>query len=230
MVALALRTHARPLVFRDRPRSPAAEAYRTLRTALHFLPEDRQGSVVVTSCHPGEGRTACVANLGVALASAGRRVLLVDADLRHPRLAQCFGLTPGGGLGALLTGPETADGPLSTGLPGLDVLPAGESPPNPAELLDRPSMEPCLAAWRATYDHILFDSPPLTGLTDTLVLARRVRRALLVVRAMRTTEQDVAAAAKRLRHAGVDVLGAVLLGHRAPNAAMDADATGGDMG
>jgi capsular exopolysaccharide synthesis family protein len=218
------------LVFRDRPRSPAAEAYRNLRTALHFLPEDRQGPFVVTSCQPGEGRTACVANLGVALASAGRRVLLVDADLRRPRLAQFFGLTPGGGLGALLASTDAAEGPLATGLAGLEVLPAGEIPPNPAELLDGPALQRCLTTWQSTYDHVLFDSPPLAGLTDTVVLARRVRRALLVVRAMRTTEQDVAAATKRLRQAGVDVVGAVLVGHRSPNAALGDDMPGAQDG
>lgn len=222
-MALALRTHARPLVFRDRPRSPAAEAYRNLRTALQLLPEDRQGPVVVTSCQAGEGRTACVANLGVALASAGHRVLLVDADLRRPRLAQFFGLSPSGGLRALLADPDSQEGPLATGLNGLHVLPAGEAPPNPAELLDRPTLVRCLASWRSAYDHILFDSPPLTGLSDAVVLARQVRRALLVVRAMRTTEQDVAAVTRRLRHAGVDILGGVLVGHRTPSAAAGED-------
>lgn len=229
-IAARAHAHARPLVFRDKPRSPAAEAYRNLRTALDFLPDERRGPLVVTSCRTGEGKTACVANLGLALAAAGRRVLLVDADLRHPRLAQFFGLEPGSGLGSMLSGPAPGQAPLATGLTGLDVLPAGPVPPNPAELLDRPALAACLEAWTAAYDDILFDSPPLAGLTDTVVLARRVRRALVVVRAMRTTDDDLASGVKRLRLAGVDVVGAVLLGHRAPQAAGGYGSASGEFG
>ncbi len=224
---MVLRTHRawrrHLLALRDKPGSPVAEAYRSLRTSLQFLSEERQGALVVTSWSKGDGKTTCVANLGVALATAGRRVLLVSADMRQPGLDRIFGPMHRPGLSRLLGGGGEQDGVQPTDVPGLDVLPCGPIPPNPAESLGMPVLDALLRGWQQAYGHVLFDAPPLLGVTDALLLARRVGRALLVVRAMRTTDRALATSSRLLREAGVDVLGCVLVGHRAPE---DASAYG----
>lgn len=217
-MTLPPRPRIRPtLLFKDKPHGAAAEAYRSLRTAMQFLPSEKRGPVVFTSCSKGEGKTACVSNLGVALASAGARVLLVDADLRSPRLHDIFHLQGPAGLATLLAGTvEAAAAVRDSGVAGLQVVPCGQIPQDPSELIGRPILDDCLKAWKEDYDYVLFDAPPLLGITDPLVLGRRVGRAVLVVRAVRTTDRALGAAAEQLRDAGIDVLGAVITGHRFP--------------
>lgn len=218
-MAIPPRARIRPTVlFKERPQSAAAEAYRSLRTAMMFLPDDKRGPVVFTSCAKGEGKTACVSNVGVALASAGHRVLLVDADLRSPQLHRVFHLKGPAGLAPLLAGAvSAAEAVRESGTLGLHIVPCGEQPQDPSELIGNPMLGSLVQSWRDAYDYVIFDAPPLLGITDPLVLARRLGRAVLVVRAVRTTDRSLAAAVEQLRDAGVDVLGAVITGHRHPH-------------
>lgn len=209
------------IVLRDRPQSPAAEAYRSVRTSLQLMPREKQAAVVVTSPAAGEGKTYCAVNVASALAVAGKRVLLVGADMRRPTLQTVFGLPQGQGLSEFLA-EQTGEAPVSdTNITSLHVLPSGNIPPNPSELLGAARFAEGLASWRAAYDHIVFDATPVLGVTDALVLARQVGRALVVVRAGRTTDRELRRAVDQLRAAGVEVLGVILNGHRAASEAYE---------
>ena len=188
------------------PRSAAAEAFRGLRTSLQFL-GDKAQMFVVTSAGPGEGKSTTAANLAIAMAGVGKRVLLVDADLRRPSLHQMFGLGRVHGLSHVLVG-QAGDEAIQEAEPeGLHVLTSGPVPPNPAELLDQAGLDACLARWRQRYDHIIVDSPPVLAVTDPVILARKVKRALVVVRAATTRDRSLQHACSLLREAGAEVLG-----------------------
>ena len=205
------------LVLRDQPRSAAAEAYRGMRTSLQLLPQDKQSSVVFTSCNQGEGKTFCSVNLAIALAAAGKRVLMVDADMRRPALHKAFHYEADtSGLSDFLAGQTPSPLVHITEVENLSVVGAGPIPPNPSELLGLPAMLQSCAHWAEEYDHVLFDAPPVSGITDPLVLARVVGRAILVVRAGQTSDRSLRRTADQLRSAGVDVLGVVLNGRRVP--------------
>lgn len=197
-------------IVRNKPQSASAEAFRGLRASLQFLPPDRQGSFIITSCAPGEGKTCVSVNLALALATAGKHVLLVDADMRRPMLHNVFGTGRTLGLSHLLSHQTEDDSPQDTEIAGLSVLPCGTLPPNPSELLGGAALPGYLGRWKQTYDHVIFDTPPLLGLADSLVLARQVGRALLVLRASETTDRSLRRAVAQLRDASVDVLGVVL--------------------
>ncbi len=163
------------------PNSAVADAYRVLRTNLIFTSAQTTGRVaVVTSANPGEGKTTTVANLAAALAHNGAKVLAIDADLRRPTLYQHFGVQKTPGLTDLIVGKSTASQAIqTTRIDGLQILPCGYQPPNPAELLGSPMMQQVLEALRSHYDWVLIDTPPILAMADTSVLARprRGRRA-----------------------------------------------------
>jgi capsular exopolysaccharide synthesis family protein len=165
--------------------SAAAEAYRVLRTNLLFSsPEAAARAYLFTSASPGEGKTTSVANLAVALAQNGARVLAVDADLRRPTLHVHFGLDKTQGLSDLVIGGcPFAEAVQHTEVRGLQVLPSGYIPPNPAELLGSPSMKELVAVLRKRFDWVLFDAPPLLTIADALVLSSLVDGTILVARA-----------------------------------------------
>jgi non-specific protein-tyrosine kinase len=199
------------LVALSSPRSAAAEAYRTLRTNLQFSGVDRPiRTVLVTSAGPGDGKTTVVANLGVALAESGKRVILVDCDLRRPGLHQVFGqaLAPGLTNAIIESLPEP---PLrATAVPGLQVLTAGDTPPNPAEFIASERLARLLARLQERADVLVLDSPPVSIVADAAVLAPSMDGVILVVRAG-GTKRDLAQRAKeQLESVGARVLGAVL--------------------
>ncbi len=192
------------------PRSGTAEAFRSLRTSLQFLPAEKTRAFAVTSAAPDEGKSVCAANLAAVLAMTGRRVLLVDADLRQPRQADLFGLGKVQGLSQFLAGACGDEAIQESGVEGLDVLASGAVPPNPAELLERPGLAAALARWTASYDHVIFDTPPLLVVTDPLVVARRTGHVIVVARAAATRDKSLQRAVALLREGGVDILGTVL--------------------
>ena len=199
------------------PRSPAAEAYRTLRTNVEFASIDRTvKTLVVTSAVPGEGKTVTAANLAVAFAQAGRRVLLIDADLRRPGVHELFALPSDPGLTSMIR----SDDPLAAGVihggdpPGLDVLTAGPVPPNPAELLGTQRLKTLIAALGERYDMLIFDSAPVDLYTDSAVLASFLDAAILVVAAGRSRRAPVRRAREALARVDSNVLGIVLNGVR----------------
>ncbi len=196
------------------PRSPATEAYRTLRTAVQFLPLEGVTMIQVTSPTAGDGKTTTLANLGVALARAGQQVALVCCDLRRPRLHEFFGMTNDVGFTSVLLGKV----PLSAALqqvPDQDrlyVLASGPLPPNPSELLSSRRAREVLASLRAEAEIVLIDSPPVLPVSDAMIIAGLVDVTFVVCAADRTSTRDVTRAVEQLRQVGAPLVGAILNG------------------
>jgi capsular exopolysaccharide synthesis family protein len=200
-----------PLVMYGAPYTPLAEAFRQLRTNVQFVDVDRRHKVIlVTSATSGEGRSTTVCNLGLALAEAGQRVLIVDADLRSPSIERILGVDGPTGLTDVLVNRISVERALLAIAPTLDVLPSGLLPPNPSELLGSNRMVNLLAALRGKYDVVLVDSAPLIPVTDAAVLAPRVDGVLVLVRHGRTVVKDLQAAKEALDAVSARVLGAVM--------------------
>lgn len=195
------------------PSSPTAEAYRTLRTALQFISLDRaMRTVQVTSASAGDGKTTTVANLAVAIARAGQRVVAVSADLRRPRLAQSFGFPDDVGLTSVVIGKATTAEAVQRfrGDERLRVLPSGPLPPNPSELLSSPRTVQALTTLQTGADIVLIDSPPLLPVADALVLSGLVDATLLVAAAGRTTRRELRRALELLKTVDAPLVGIVL--------------------
>ena len=200
------------LVTVSHPRSPAAEAYRTLRTNIQFATLDRPvRTLLVTSASPDEGKSVTLANLAVTFAQAGHDVVLVDADLRRPSVHTLFDLPNERGLTTFLLEDPDGQPPLqSVADPGLRVLTSGPLPHNPSELLGSQRMERAVQRLSELAEVVLFDAPPVIAVADAPVLARKLDGVLLVV-GVGKTKRDHAARAKRLlEKANARVLGAVL--------------------
>ncbi|MEA2717638.1 MAG: tyrosine-protein kinase [Actinomycetota bacterium] len=203
------------LVSVSEPSSAAAEAYRTLRTAIQFVALDRPLAVLqVTSSNASEGKTTTLANLGVALAKAGQRVILVCCDLRRPRLHEFFGLPNDVGFTSLLLG----NAPLSRALqdvpdvPRLRLLASGPLPPNPSELLSSARTKEVFTALKGDADIVLIDSPPVLPVTDALVLFRQVDATLMVFSAGGTTQKQASTALAMAKQVDAPLIGTVLNG------------------
>jgi polysaccharide biosynthesis transport protein len=210
------------LVMKAEPTSPAAEAYRSLRTSLQFAAHDSAiESVLVTSPTATEGKTSTVSNLGVVLASVGQHVVLVSADLRRPRLAAFFGLDEGVGLTSVMIGDLTLGAAVQPvpDVPGLAVLGCGPVPPNPTELLSSPKFAEIFDELRENFDMVLVDSPPLLPVTDPVLLSRLADTTLLVVAAGNTTKGQLRRTVEHLAHVGVTRIGIVL--NEVPRAGSD---------
>lgn len=201
------------LVSLTQPDSPAAEAYRALRTSITFLGMDRKLRVLqVTSPGSSEGKTTTLANLAVAMAGAGQRVVLVDCDLRRPRLHEFFGLKNELGFTSVLTGQVPLAAALHEVAPRILVLTAGPRPTNPSELLSSNRAGELLRAVAAQSDFVLVDCPPILPVTDAAVLSAKVDGTVLVANAGATSTKDVGHALDRLRRVAAPVIGAVLNG------------------
>jgi succinoglycan biosynthesis transport protein ExoP len=196
------------------PRSPSAEAYRVLRTNLEFLRRVRQVRVIlITSAVAGEGKTTTASNLAISLALAGRRVLLIDADLRGPSLDGLYGCRPDLGLiQALRDGLPHTRVVQATPVDGLEIIAAGGEVANPAELLMSPRMPEFLDEVRPCYDYVIVDSSPLLPVTDPAVIGAAVDGVLLVLRASVTKCHELSRAAEVLRDVGTPTLGTVIAG------------------
>ncbi len=195
------------------PKSPIAEAYRVMRTNLHFSSLDRPlKSLVVTSPNPVEGKSTTLANLGVVMAQAGKSVVLVDSDLRRPMLHKIFQLQNKEGLTSVLLQDEPSlDGHLQeTGIENLRVLTSGPLPPNPSELLGSQKMRQLIEHLKDRADVILFDTPPAIPVTDAAVLAAQADGVLLVADAGRTRRNMARQAVESLRQVGANLLGVAL--------------------
>lgn len=189
-----------------------AEALRGLRTNVLFsFADDGPRSIVVTSTGPNEGKTTVASNLAVAMAMAGQRVLLIDADMRRPRGHEVFGLKQQPGLSNLLIGAAKAGDVMQKGpVSGLFVLPAGKTPPNPAELLGSKRFADFLTTLGKHFDLIVIDTPPVMAVTDAAIVAHRTTGVLFVIAADQTSSQAAQTALDQLEQARARFLGAVL--------------------
>jgi capsular exopolysaccharide synthesis family protein len=212
MVAHFGRRRSRQPVSGYGSRSPAAEAYRAIRTSVQFATMDRPGQVLlVTSPNAGDGKSTTAANLAVTMASAGRRVVLVDADLRKPSLHQVFNLENSVGLtSALLSGNGARPYIQPSGFDNLSVLASGPLPPNPSELLSSPRMRDLVEALRRETDVVVMDSPPALVVTDATLLAALADGTILVAEAGRTRSTALRQAVDGLGRATDRLLGVVL--------------------
>jgi capsular exopolysaccharide synthesis family protein len=198
---------------RINPDSREAEAFRTVRTAIYFgAPKEEARTIVVTSPMPGEGKSTVIANLGIAMAQAGQKVLVLDADLRSPMQHKIFTLDrQARGLGWVLAGEMALDAAVEhTGLKNLDVLTCGPEVSNPAEVLNSEAFSRLLATLAPQYDRVLIDSPPVIVVADALILAALCDAAVLVLHAGISTRQTSVQAYESLASVGAKVLGVVV--------------------
>ncbi len=198
-----------------KPRSHFAEAFRTARTALAFSSTDKaMRSIVVTSTMPSEGKTLVSLNLAIAHAQTGKRTLLVDTDLRKPRLNKVFSIDSAKGLTNLLAAPAESLAPseviVSTGVENLFFLPTGPVPPNPVEMLDSARFRQLLGELKGQYDLLIFDSPPSLNLVDSLVLGKQMDGLMLVVRSFVTNKFAARQVVRQVEASHVRMLGVVL--------------------
>lgn len=201
----------RPLVVQTDPQSHRAESFRRLRTNLQFLDlGDRPKTIVVTSSLPGEGKSTTSVNLALSLADAGGRVLLIDADLRRPSVAGYMGLEGAAGLTTVLIGRAELEDVVQPWTNGLHILPSGQVPPNPSELLGSTAMARLLEEAADQYDMVLVDTPPLLPVTDAAILARLTGGALVVVGADKLHRAHLAESIASLETVNARVLGLVL--------------------
>jgi tyrosine-protein kinase Etk/Wzc len=171
------------------PKSMVAEAFRSLRTNIHFSAINKDKKIIlITSTFPEEGKSTITANLANIFSQTGARVLIIDCDLRRSSLHKKFGHSKTPGLSELLTGDITfAEAKHNTGIPGLDLITAGTTPPNPSELLGSEAMRQFLLTQRENYDHIVLDAPPVMVVTDAPVLTAIVDMTILVMETMRVS-------------------------------------------
>lgn len=201
-----------PIPVAEQPRTASAEAFRKLRTNFAFLGVDRESlCCVITSPSAADGKSTVTANLAIALAQAGQRVAVVDADLRRPALHNLFGLQQRVGTTTVLldqAGVHDALQHPGAGLPA--ILTSGQAPPNPSELLGSRHMEDLIAELRAAYDVVLIDCAPLLPVTDPMVVSRFADGILLIARAGKTTRDQAQAAKTACAKAGAAIFGTVL--------------------
>jgi non-specific protein-tyrosine kinase len=193
------------------PHSPSAEAYRSLAANLQFAYSDRQLQTIgITSAAEGEGKSTTVANLAVALAQSGRRVIAIDADLRRPGLHTLFGVSREQGLTDLLRSQDSELPLQDTGAAGVRVLASGPVTANPIEALGSRRFDQVLALARAQADFVLLDTPPAGALADVAVIAPRLEAMLLVVSAGHTKRDLARRAREQLERVNANLLGVVL--------------------
>ena len=202
------------LAVHDAPQSTAAECLRAARTNLLFMsPDEPYQTLVVSSSGPREGKSTTLINLGITMAQNGSRVLLMDTDMRRPRLHHAFGLANDVGISTLVVGQSDVERAVRpTEVPGLFVLPCGPLPPNPAELLHTRAFAELLDRLEGRFDRILLDSPPIGAVADALVLAKQADGLVLVLRAGVTHREHARRAVRALRDVSANVVGGLLAG------------------
>lgn len=203
-----------PELLRD-PRSPFSESFRALRTSMRLSTTSRESKVIaVTSCQPAEGKSTVSVNMAAVLAQSGKKVALVDTDMRRPSVYKRLRMEGGKGLSEVLTGYYTLDEVIQTHetLTTLDVIPSGTVPPLPADLLASDQMTEVVRLLRERYDYVIFDTPPVLSVTDPAIVASQADGMVLVIRQGYCTRRMLSRAAEILRELDVKVYGFVFNG------------------
>jgi len=205
-------TGPRPLISFLEPQSEIAEAYRALRTSILLSSVSHPPkTILVTSSVPQDGKTMTCLNIAIVLAQQGKRVLLLDADMRRPNIHKAFGISSHVGLSNVLTGGATDNEAIQpTMQSNLFVVPAGPVPPHPAELLGSSVMHDLLTKWRDEYDHVILDSPPVISVTDPVLLSVKADAVILIVRSGQTTAAHVRRTRNLLQSVKASLLGVVV--------------------
>ncbi|HWA98088.1 MAG TPA: polysaccharide biosynthesis tyrosine autokinase [Pirellulales bacterium] len=195
-----------------RPRCHESEAYRAVRTAVYFNMRGKQHRIIqVSSPSPGDGKSTLCANLSISIAQSGRKILLIDADLRRPRVHKLFGIKPDVGLSSFIEGKaEFTDAIYPSGVDNLEIMPCGPMPKNPAELLTSPRFDELLQMLREKYDFVLIDSPPMLAVTDSSVVAARVDAVLLTMRLTKNCRHGLLHSTQMIDNIGAEILGIIV--------------------
>ncbi|WP_438312473.1 CpsD/CapB family tyrosine-protein kinase [Sporosarcina sp. FA9] len=209
---LLLQIAPRNLVTRDNTHSIASEQYRTIRTNINFsMPDDELKTILITSAVSGEGKSTSAANIAVVFAQEGKKVLLVDGDMRRPTMHYTFRTTNSMGLSNLLTRQWNTDDVVDkTGVEGLDLITCGQIPPNPAELLGSKSMDLLIKEFKLKYDIIIFDAPPVLSVADAQILSNKCDGTILVINSGVTDKESAKKARDVLQTSNANIIGAVL--------------------
>jgi protein-tyrosine kinase len=200
------------LITHTDPKSPVSEAYRVLRTNIQYSSVDNPlKSIVITSTGPMEGKTTTVANLAITFAQAGSRVLLIDTDLRKPKVHKVFMLSNESGLTNLLTAKNGSESLIRHHKEkNLHILTSGTIPPNPSELLNSNAMRNFIAKVKEEYDMVLLDSPPVGSVTDASIISTYVDGTILVVKSGKVEVDAVKKARETLERVNANIIGVVL--------------------
>lgn len=200
------------ICFHD-PKSPIAEAFRMLRTNINFSKIDKRiESILVTSTNPTEGKTTITSNLAVCMAQTGKKILLIDTDLRNPQIHHNFDIENTLGVSNVISEDieYTAVIEKIEGIDNLDIITAGSIPPNPAELLSSTRMDAFLEKVKNEYDMVLLDTPPVNSVTDAAILSNKVDGVIFVIQSAKTEIKVIKRAKEKLETVNAKILGVVL--------------------
>ncbi len=198
-----------------RPKSQVSESFRAVRTALYFNTQGKQHSVIqVTSPTPGDGKSTLASNLAVSIAQSGKRILLVDGDMRRPRQAATFGISSKEGFATVLSGRSQWRDVVyeCEEIEGLTVMPCGAKPNNPAELSSSPQVKELIEEMRSEFDFVIIDTPPLLAVTDACPIAARVDGVMLCIRIKKNVRVSAERATEMLANLGANCIGLVVNG------------------
>lgn len=199
------------LITRENPKSPVSEAYRTIRTNIQFAGVDKaMKTIVFTSTAQDEGKSTVVANLGIVMAQAGQKVVIMDCDFRNPTQHRLFKLQNKGLSNCIATGKDVLEIVQSSGTPGLDILTSGPVAPNPSEILASNRMKTVIEELKEKYDYVLIDTPPVLPVTDSSVIGSIADGTILLTAWNQITPAMAKEAKTRLEQAGAKILGVVL--------------------
>ncbi|MDN3450099.1 CpsD/CapB family tyrosine-protein kinase [Planococcus sp. APC 3906] len=209
---------ARRLITANIPNSYIAEQFRTLRTNINFAsPDHKIRTLVITSASPFEGKSTAAANLAIVFAQEGKKVLLIDADMRKPTMHYTFNKENNRGLSSVLTRQASIqDVVMPSGIERLHLLTSGPIPPNPAELLASLSLQSIIKKLEDQYDLVIFDSPPILSVTDGQILANKCDGVVLVINSGKTQKKKAQKAKEAIVASNGKLLGAVLNNFQLP--------------
>ena len=199
------------LSIKENPTSQLAEAYRGLRTSLEYSSVDKKlKSLVITSSNPGEGKSTVSSNLAFILSQGGKKVIVVDADLRKPTIHKKFRIDNREGLTEILIGKKKISDVCKKVEENIHVITSGKKTPNPAEMVSSKAMEELIEILSKKYDYVIIDTPPVRNINDGVVLSAKVDGVILVVRSGKTKSVDVIKGYKELEKVKANIVGSVL--------------------